>query len=352
MPKWNESMKQTFEYYEVDPYTWKDKRPITSITQSNIDVDLESETLGSASFTTTEYMGECYIRVYLITIQNGIREKFPIGTYMVQTPSQSFDGRVKSIRMDAYSPLIELKEKVPPLGFFIPKDTNILEHTIALIRDKIRAPIVKTSNVEKIPYEFVSDPSDTWLSFINDFISSSKHNIRLDELGRVLFEPTIKLDAMAPSWTYTDDNSSILYPAISIDNDLYGIPNVVEVIFSNDEYFLYSKVVNDDEDSPISTINRGREIVHRVTNPEISGTITQQKIDKYAEDLLKEKSSMVYTITYTHGYCPVKVGDCVLLNYKAAGLNNVKAKVISQSISCVPGTPVEEKAIFINQLWR
>ena len=25
MINWDESMEQTFEYYEVDPYTWKDQ---------------------------------------------------------------------------------------------------------------------------------------------------------------------------------------------------------------------------------------------------------------------------------------------------------------------------------------
>lgn len=351
MPKWNESMKQTFEYYEVDPHTWKDKRIIDSITESNIDIDLESETLGSASFTSTEDVGECYIRIYLITIQNGIKEKFPLGTYMVQTPSVSFDGMVKTINMDAYTPLIELKEKNPPIGFFIPKNKNIIEHTISLIRDKIRAPIIPTTNSEIIQYEFVSNTSDNWLIYISDFLKAANHILRLDELGRVLFEPVIKLEAMASSWIYNDNNSSILYPATTLDNDFYGIPNVVEVIYSSDEKYLYSKVSNNDSDSPVSVVNRGREITHRVTNPEISGTITQQKIDKYANDLLKEKSSVIYTATYTHGYCPVKVGDCVILNYKSAGLDNVKAKVISQSISCVPGTPVEEKVIFVNKLW-
>lgn len=351
MPKWTETMQQTFEYYKVDPVTWKDDVQIKTIIDSKVESDSGAETLGSASFTTSEPLGECYIRVYLITIQNGIREKFPLGTYMIQTPSYSYDGKVKNITLDAYTSLIELKEKLPPLGFFIPKEKNILEQTIGIMRGKIRAPIVKTVCAEDIPYEFVSDPSDTWLSFLNDFIQSAKHKFYLDELGRVLFEPIKKTEAMAPSWIYTDDNSSILYPAISLDNDLYGIPNVVEVIYSTDEYYLYSKVENTDEGSPISIANRGREIIHRVTEPDISGTPTQKKIDKYAEDLLKEMSSLQYSITYTHGYCPVKVGDCVMLNYRKAGLNNVKARVISQSISCVPGTPVEEKAVFTTKLW-
>ena len=32
--------------------------------------------------------------------------------------------------------------------------------------------------------------------------------------------------------------------------------------------------------------------------------------------------------------------------------SNIKAKVISQSIECVPGCPVTEKAVFTTKLWR
>ena len=41
-----------------------------------------------------------------------------------------------------------------------------------------------------------------------------------------------------------------------------------------------------------------------------------------------------------------------MLNYQRAGLKYVKAKVISQSISCETGCPVEETAIYTTKLWR
>ena len=352
MPDWSKSMKQTFEYYKVDPNTWYDDGPLTNIIDSRIERDSGAETLGSATFTTSEVIGECYIRVYLITIQNGIREKFPLGTFLVQSPSYSFDGKTKNVSLDAYTPLIELKEKPPAIGFFTPKDKNVLDEVYRLINDNLRAPVVKTSSEETTPYDFVSDVNDTWITYINDLISLSKYYINIDPMGRIMFEPKQLKGALKPIWTYNDDNSSILYPSVSLENDLYGIPNVVEVIYSTDEYYFYKRVENREDDSPVSIQNRGREIIHRVTNPEIEGTPNNDKITRYAERLLEEMSSLEYTITYTHGYCPTKVGDCVLLNYKNAGLNNVKATIISQSISCIPGTPVEEKAVFTDNLWR
>ena len=89
-----------------------------------------------------------------------------------------------------------------------------------------------------------------------------------------------------------------------------------------------------------------------MTDPQIYGTPSQERIDDYADKLLEELSSVEYTITYTHGYCPVNVGDCVRFNYTRAGLTDIKAKVIHQSIKCEPGCPVTEKAVFKNNLWR
>ena len=114
----------------------------------------------------------------------------------------------------------------------------------------------------------------------------------------------------------------------------------------------YKKVVNDDSNSPISTISRGREIVYRVENPDLIGEPTEDQINEYAEQLLSRLSSLEYSVTYTHGYCPVRLGDCVRLNYSRAGLSNIKAKVVSQTIKCEPGCPVTEKAVFTAKLWR
>ena len=158
--------------------------------------------------------------------------------------------------------------------------------------------------------------------------------------------------ALQHRWTYTDDNSSILYPDITNERDLYGIPNVVEVVYSTDSGSLFSRVVNSDENSPISTVNRGREIVYRDTNPNLSGVPTQEMVDDYAVQLLRNLSCLEHKITYSHAYCPVRVGDCVMLDYKGAGLQNVKAKVISQSIKCVTGCPVQETAVYTTKLWR
>lgn len=351
MPDWTASMQQTFEYRVIDPATWKEKKILDNIKSCTIERDSEADTLGSATIDVEESTGECYIRVYLVTIQNGETERFPLGTFLVQTPSSSFDGKAYSITMDAYTPLIELKEKMPAYGYSLPEGENIMDKVYALTNENVRAPVVKAKADDTLTGDFVANTDDTWMSFLKDLAANAEYSFSIDEMGRILFAPDQDTDAMQPVWTFDDSNSSILYPDISLDHDLYGIPNVVEVIYSSDNNYFFSRIVNDDPNSPTSTVNRGREIIYRDTNPSISGSLTQERIDDRAKQLLKSLSTLEYTVSYTHGYCPVRLGDCVRLNYKNAGLDGVKAKVTSQSIKCEPGTPVTEKAVYSKKLW-
>ena len=352
MADWLSSMQQTFEYYIVDPGTWKDMKLIDTVKSCTITRDAEAETLGSATINVHESVGECYIRVYLVTIQNGIRERHPLGTFLVQTPSTSFNGRLQDISMDAYTPLLEFKETPPPLGYSIFKNANIMDMAYRLARERARAPVVKTDCSELLAMDFTANTDDTWLTFLTDLIANAKYEFALDELGRILFSPKQDTASLQPVWTYNDDNSSILYADISVDRDLYGIPNVVEVIHSNGAGYYFVRAVNDDSNSPTSTVRRGREIVHRVSDPDLVGNPTESQVQDYANQLLRELSVLEYTVSYTHGYCPVRLGDCVRLNYSRAGITDVKAKVISQSIRCEPGCPVTEKAVFTAKLWR
>ena len=352
MPDWTKPMTQTYEYYQVDPSTFGDIKLLDTIKSSSISRDSTADTLGSASYDISNSIGECYVRTYLVTIQNGIRERFPLGTHLVQTPSSSFNGKIRTASMDAYTTLLELDENQPPIGYSLRKGDNIMSNAYRIISENTRAPVIETKCDDTLTSDFVSNTNDTWLTFVKDLISIAKYDFELDEMGRILFSPRQDTASLQPVWTFGDDNSSILYPDISMDHDIYGIPNVVEIVYSSESKGpLYSVAKNEDENSPLSIQNRGRIITKRETNPDIDNP-TQEQLDEYAKQLLRNLSTLEYTVTYSHGFLPfVKVGSCVRLDYKGAGLTGIKAKVISQTIKCESGCQVEEKAVFVSDLW-
>lgn len=365
MPDWTKSMQQSYEYYTVEPSTLADVKRLDNVKKAKFNRDSDSDTLGSATIDVTNSVGESYIRCYLKTVQNGVTEKFPLGMVLSQTPSSTFNGKILDVSMDCYTPLIELKEKSPPLGYTIRKGTRIMDAAYRIVRENARVPVNKVEPLyetnddgekidvsPKLQHDFVANTDDTWLTFIIDLIANARYELGFGERGDILFLPKQDVASLQPVWTYDDGNSSILYPELTMDHDLYGIPNVVEVIYSYGSDYKQAVAKNEDPNSLVSIQNRGREIVHRVTDPSLAGYVTQDQIQDYAERLLKELSTIEYKISYTHAYCPVRVGDCVRLNYTRAGIEGIKAKVISQSISCEPGCPVSEKAVFTSKLWR
>lgn len=357
---WTKSMQQTFEFYKVNPKTWLDDETINTIKSCTINRNREDETLGSANFEGDNLEGEFYIRTYLIAIQDGHRIKEPLGTYLVQTKYTSFNGRKEGLTIEAYTPLMELKEKYPTVGYSLLPGDDVLSRAVDLTAENARAPVVRNANVKKSVANktgFVAEIEESWLSFITGLLLNVDMRLNLDAMGNIMFSPIIDARSMAAVFTYSDDNSSILYPEIKMDYDLYQVPNVVEIVISNETGYYVSRVVNDDPLSPISTIKRGREVVYRMSNPDglittdITTALGKHYIEDFAKNTLRNLSMIRRTITYTHGYCPVRVGDCVRLNYERADLVDIKAVVISQNIECVPGCPVTEVAEYTENLW-
>ena len=351
MVDWRASMTQTYEFYVVDPHTWRDKELLDTIKSCTVNRDLSNDSLGSATIESTDVLGECYVRVYLVAIQNGVKTRVPLGTFLVQTPSIRHDGKVRSVSMDGYTPLIELKGSSPPVGYSLLKNQTVMSAASRLCEENLRAPVIAIDTDKTLESDFTSNVNDTWMSFLKDLISVDKYQFGLDEMGRVIFEPVLDVRSLSPVWTYSDDETSILCADFEDEGDLYSIPNVVEVVYSTGIGHRFSRIVNDDPNSPVSTVNRGREVLYRDSNPNFSGIPSQRDLDEYAKQLLRNLSSLDHSVTYTHGYCPVRVGDCVLLNNKRLGLVNVKAKVISQSIRCESGCQVEETAVYTTKLW-
>ena len=89
-----------------------------------------------------------------------------------QTPSSTFNGKVLDVSMDCYTPLIELKEKRPPLGYTIRKGTRIMDAAYTLVRENCRVPVNKVEPLyddegndisPTLQYDFVANTDDTYL---------------------------------------------------------------------------------------------------------------------------------------------------------------------------------------------
>ena len=53
---WTKSMQQTFEFYKVDPLTWKDLEPLDKIEKQTINRDRDSSTLSDLRQLTVQML--------------------------------------------------------------------------------------------------------------------------------------------------------------------------------------------------------------------------------------------------------------------------------------------------------
>ena len=370
MIDWTASMKQTYEFYIVNPISGMNVSKLDKVTGATINRDISSDTQVSGSIEYDGELDEAYVRVYLVAEQGDELEKIPLITMLCQTPSVKFNGKRKTTSITGYSPLLELQNVYPPIGYTIPRwrggenTVSIYNLIPEICRSNMRCQVLDMPNPDgdydisqKIFFEpVVSDPQQSWFEFVNQLLKSANYFARVDEFGRIYFSKNHTISKMAPVWTYDSNNSSILSSDISIDRDLYGIPNVVEVIATTTNGSTQSfRAVNNDINSPVSVSSRGREVVLRMINPEKLGKIASDDtipIQNFAYQQLEEASSLQYSISYKHGYCGVNIGDCVRINYPQAGIINEKAYVVTQKIDCKTGCEVEEKALFTKKLFE
>ena len=374
---WTKSMRQTYEVYIVDPSTWLDSKLLDTVTGASITRDISSDTVVSGSIEYVGEINEDYVRIYLIAEQGDEYEKIPLITMLCQTPSMEYNGKYKKTSITGYSPILELEGEYPPLGYTVPRNypnwyqksfddlivTRLDQLIPQIFEDHCRAPIGSMSveradqkSLNALYKDYVVGQEDTWKTVAFKLLEMINQKVMITPLGEIKFYESPNYLTLQPTWTYTSDNSSILATDLTVERDLYGVPNVVQIIITTTAgNTIIGEATNEDESSITSIQNRGRRVVHREVNPDILGKVAsgvaKDVAEDYAKDILQRLSSLTYTINYTHGYCPVHIGDCVIIDYPDAGINNERAYVISQNIDCKTGCQVEETAMLVKSLW-
>jgi hypothetical protein len=351
VPDWKRSMRRTYEYWQVDPLSWGDVTRIDEVTACTITRDLDDELLSNAtvdlSMSTWEWEDEVYIRVYLVTEQDHVSERFALGTFLMLATDWSFSGMRGSSSVTGYSPLKELADDSPPLGYPIGSG-NTAQRCVTLASAHCRAPVEPAASGEGIAIAdpYVADDDDTWNSFLSGVLAKSGHRLDVTERGHLTIAPMRYPAAIAPAYVFDDSNSSILRPAVTVSANLPDVPNVVQLIYSRDGGSTVVTREDNDPGKPTSLKRRGRRVLYRETSPELPDNPSQADVEQAADKVMRDKGAAVYEVGYEHAFVPdVRPGTGVRLAYGRAGID-VNAMVVSQTISCTPACLVQETARF------
>ena len=324
---WTRNMALSFAYRVVEPTTWRDREVLDTVSSCHIVRDLEMDTLGQATLTIVDADdGERWIRCYMNAEQDGREERVCMGTFLVQTPRRSSNGRFTSYDCTAYTSLHVLAEAKPNTGYALAAGSNCVEAAESICRSYGLAPVIAPISDSVLDDHYVAPSDASWLDIAKTLLASVGMKPEVDPYGRIVFAPDIPAYAMSPSWTFRDDETSIILPGVSEEMDWYHLPNVCVVSTPSG---ITGRAENSDPDSRLSTVSRGREVTLKIDDPdELRAGCTQATADAFALRKLREESVMERVANVSHGYCPVTIGD--LVRVEAPSLSLVTDAIVSK----------------------
>ena len=332
MINFSNGISATYYVSRVNPQTWADAGEI-SIISGSISKKADSDLVVSADITVNEDIGtEEWVRVYLIASQGGAKERVPLFTGIVSSPSRSIKGNTQTRKLDCYSVLKVASDVLLPLGWFAPARTNGGELIKILLQD-LPCPVELDEGSPNIISSFVAGNNDSKLSVAQDIAEAINWQIKVNGDGSVRICPK----PLTISGTFDNIENDIIETSVTDNRDIFSVPNVLRVTLGGSA----ATARDDDPDSVYSTVNRGREIWLNEDAKLAAG----ETLGEYAVRRLKELQNPSRKLSYTRRFQPdVDVNDLVSIIYPKQSIGDV-FRVQNQTIELSHGAKVKEEVI-------
>lgn len=314
----------------VDPETWRDVEE-KSIMKGSIDKTedglRESADIECRDFETN---AEKWIRVWLYARQDGSAAREALFTGIVSSPSREISGTREVTPLECYSVLKPAKDVLLQRGWYAPSGANGAELAKSLL-SVTPAPIYITGESRDLQKAIVAEDGESRLSMADKILAAVGMRLRISGMGEI--EICEKARESIATFGAGED---VIEPSIKVEKDWFDCPNVFRAIADD-----VTAVARDDAiDSPLSTVNRGREVWAEETNCEMNDG---ESVAEYAIRRLRELQQSGEKISYERRFDPrVNVGDLLMLHYPRQGLQGIYM-VKSQTIEIGLGARVSEE---------
>ena len=314
----------------VDPATWRDVGVIR-LTGGTI----KRETTGkrqSADISCVRYSFpvEQWVRVYMDIRQDGETAHVPLFTGIAVSPGDDINGRLTINTLTCFSVLKPCEDVLLPRGSYAPTGMNGAELVRRLLSVS-PAPVTVADSSPALAETIVAEDGESCLSMADKILDAIGWRLRIDGDGTIRIMPP----ASEPSARFDPAGNDMIEPQVKITADWYSCPNVLIVVAGD----VTGIARDDDPDSPLSTVSRGRE----VWKQESCSLSAGESVAEYARRRLRELQRVRQTVSYTRRYLPdVMPGDIVGLNYPEQELTG-NYGVQSQSITLGYGARTAEQ---------
>lgn len=301
---WSKGFTSSFYAYVMDPITWRETERLEIIggrisrggdgLRDAADIDI---TGGIDS-------GEKWIRVYMDVVQSGGSAHIPLFTGLTSMPERNIEGSIEENTLQCFSILKPAQDILLERGFYVPGDISgavVIESLLSVTP----ANVIVLEEAPSLQSSIVAEEGETNLSMIEKILDAINWRMRLQGDGTIELLPKSNEEVARLSPLDND----IIEPSITVERDWFSCPNVFRAIYND-----ISAVARDDNpESPLSTVARGREIWAEEDNAELN---TGEGIAEYARRKLKELQQVSEVLNYDRRFRPdIFVGDIINLHY-------------------------------------
>ena len=237
--------------------------------------------------------------------------EFPLGVFVPTTPTKQ-SGSSTILKVEAYDKTIYAREDCVVSRAFWAAGTSYLSIVQSLLTSVGLNDILVTSSTTVLPTDREWDIGTSKLDIINTLLSEINYiPLNIDAEGIAVLSPYRQPSADSVTYTYRADELSVLSQDVSSTLDLYCVPNVFIAVVSNPEIDpLQSIYINDNPESELSTIRRGRNIVSELYKPD--AIASQTDLDVYVRRKAFEASQVYETVSVQTGLMPIHEAGEVL----------------------------------------
>ena len=286
------------------------------------------------------------VRIYYsFNDDNGEYAEFCIGTFFIgyADVSNTLDGDrlISSGKVNGWSTLKVLQDIQLGYAYTVPAGTYAIAKAIQIIQDAGLPVNAANESSYQLANDHTFDPDDTLLTVVNWLCTTADYQAPYpDAYGTIQVTQYVDPSERTPVATFADDEQSIMYPVVSIENDWQEIPNVYKLYYSTDALAIHAEARNVSGSKASLDARGGRELTAVANVSELTGANTsamQANLEAMAATKLLNNSQEIERVQLSHPYIPLVANDAVKVQYSSktwdGNIQNIKIS-LSPSTKC------------------
>ena len=240
---------------------------------------------------------------------------YPLGVFLMSSPQRQAQGGAVKRTVECYDKMQILNDDRFDTRYTVPAGTS---YTAAVANIVLSAGInmvnIAPSQLETVTaLEFPIGTSK--LAACNELLAAiNYYPLYADSYGVVRSKAYELPDGRSIDAFYATDKASIIQPGAQEELDVFGAPNkIVRYLENAERQFMISSVTNDDPNSKLSTVSRGRVITDIAS---VSDIANQGSLDAYVARVMAESKVYQKIVFETLNMPNHEYNDCLYIEDK------------------------------------